>query len=492
MVTPRDRRDHRDVDDPQIVDPAQAAILVDDGARVALRPHPRCPQRVAIGADIVEHVGSEQFVGKDDVLRQADDPLGLLHDRHGSGDPPGEPNSRHQPSQVLPVGAEVQLDARLDVRIGARQAETAVPARPHQGDVDQRDHRHAGLREQARERRQIQVTHQDHLHVFHFGRIWCCEPSHHLKPGIPTRDALPGFGDEPDGDGRMVPQLRADAGQVAAHLDSERFEVGGRADPGAQQDPRRGDGAGREHNPPAMDLLARSLAGQLDPHRAPIVEQYPPDRAVGLNREVRPAAGRPQIAERRRDACGPLPVHRPRADAAAPRIVVVDDVGKAERTASLAERPLDRDQLGLAVAADRKRPAGSMQGTRRIALGLETLEVGQNAVPGPLRVAELGPFCEVGWSPPHGGSGVGPWPMNRDGTTRISTALAYLGAARGRSNLTIQPNSPVGRVLLDDGRAVGVEVAGERSGEQVHGRRILLSAGAIASPAILLRSGIGP
>ena len=90
------------------------------------------------------------------------------------------------------------------------------------------------------------------------------------------------------------------------------------------------------------------------------------------------------------------------------------------------------------------------------------------------------------------GSGVGPWPMNRDGTKRISTALGYLTAARTRPTLTIQPNSPVARVLVDDGHAVGVELAGDRSGEQVLGRHIVLSAGAIASPAILLRSGIGP
>ena len=93
---------------------------------------------------------------------------------------------------------------------------------------------------------------------------------------------------------------------------------------------------------------------------------------------------------------------------------------------------------------------------------------------------------------PQAGGGVGPWPMNRDGITRISTSLGYLSAARGRSNLTIQPDSPVGRVLLDEGRAVGVELAGARVGEQIHGRRIVLAAGAIASPAILLRSGIGP
>jgi choline dehydrogenase len=89
-------------------------------------------------------------------------------------------------------------------------------------------------------------------------------------------------------------------------------------------------------------------------------------------------------------------------------------------------------------------------------------------------------------------SGVGPWPMNRDGSTRISTALGYLTGARGRGNLTIQPGSPVARVIIDRGRAVGVELSGDRSGEQVPGCNIVLSAGAIASPAILLRSGIGP
>lgn len=88
-----------------------------------------------------------------------------------------------------------------------------------------------------------------------------------------------------------------------------------------------------------------------------------------------------------------------------------------------------------------------------------------------------------------GASGVGPWPMNRDGTTRISTALAYLEAARKRTNLTIRPESVVSRLLFDGKRAVGVELAG---GTVALGKVIVLAAGAIGSPAILLRSGIGP
>ncbi len=87
------------------------------------------------------------------------------------------------------------------------------------------------------------------------------------------------------------------------------------------------------------------------------------------------------------------------------------------------------------------------------------------------------------------GSGVGPWPLNREGTTRISTALGYLAAARTRRNLAIRPESLVSKILFDGNRAVGVELA---AGEVVSAKHVVLSAGAVGSPAILLRSGIGP
>ena len=47
-------------------------------------------------------------------------------------------------------------------------------------------------------------------------------------------------------------------------------------------------------------------------------------------------------------------------------------------------------------------------------------------------------------------------------------------------------------MIVKEGRAVGVEVESGGEVQRVYGRRITLSAGAIASPAILLRSGIGP
>ena len=89
-------------------------------------------------------------------------------------------------------------------------------------------------------------------------------------------------------------------------------------------------------------------------------------------------------------------------------------------------------------------------------------------------------------------TGVGPFPQNRRGRLRLSTAIAYLLPARHRPNLTIRPHCLVNRVLVAGGRAVGVDIAGEGEPEQVYGRRITLAAGAIGSPAILLRSGIGP
>ncbi|GEM_PF-14068 len=88
-------------------------------------------------------------------------------------------------------------------------------------------------------------------------------------------------------------------------------------------------------------------------------------------------------------------------------------------------------------------------------------------------------------------AGCGPHPMNREGSLRISTAIAYLAPARGRPNLTIRGDTHVRRVLLDGSQAVGVEVETDGAPEAIFSDLIVLSAGALQSPAILIRSGIG-
>jgi choline dehydrogenase len=85
--------------------------------------------------------------------------------------------------------------------------------------------------------------------------------------------------------------------------------------------------------------------------------------------------------------------------------------------------------------------------------------------------------------------GVGPLTRNvRDGV-RVNTALVYLVPALGRPNLQVRTGVEVARVLVVDGRATGVELT---SGAHVHAEQVVLCAGAIASAAVLLRSGIGP
>ena len=89
-------------------------------------------------------------------------------------------------------------------------------------------------------------------------------------------------------------------------------------------------------------------------------------------------------------------------------------------------------------------------------------------------------------------TGVGPMPFNNVNGLRLSTNLAYLGLSRHRLNLTIRPNCMVQRIEFDGSRATGVVV--ESGGETftVEGEEIVLSAGAIGSPQILLLSGVGP
>lgn len=90
------------------------------------------------------------------------------------------------------------------------------------------------------------------------------------------------------------------------------------------------------------------------------------------------------------------------------------------------------------------------------------------------------------------GTGVGAMPLNNPGGVRMSTALTYLSSCRHRLNLTIRPNALVKRVVFDGKRATGLEV--ESGGETyvVEGEEIILSAGAIASPQLLMLSGVGP
>ena len=88
--------------------------------------------------------------------------------------------------------------------------------------------------------------------------------------------------------------------------------------------------------------------------------------------------------------------------------------------------------------------------------------------------------------------GVGPIPMNNPEGVRMSTALTFLREVRHRLNLTVRPNVVVRRIVFEGNRAFGVEV--ESGGEVflMEADQIVLCAGAMASPQILMLSGVGP
>ncbi len=89
-------------------------------------------------------------------------------------------------------------------------------------------------------------------------------------------------------------------------------------------------------------------------------------------------------------------------------------------------------------------------------------------------------------------SGVGVSPSNNVDGIRMSAAMTYLNPMRHRLNLTVRGSVAVRRVLFNGLKAVGVEV--ESGGEvfTIEADRVVLCAGAIKSPHLLMLSGIGP
>lgn len=90
------------------------------------------------------------------------------------------------------------------------------------------------------------------------------------------------------------------------------------------------------------------------------------------------------------------------------------------------------------------------------------------------------------------GEGMSCNPINSRNGRRVTTNDAYLEPARNRRNLDIRCDALVDCVLFNGNRAIGLSIRQHGEWGEVHGREIILCAGAIHSPAILMRSGIGP
>lgn len=89
--------------------------------------------------------------------------------------------------------------------------------------------------------------------------------------------------------------------------------------------------------------------------------------------------------------------------------------------------------------------------------------------------------------------GLGPYQVTHKNGERFSAAKAYLLPAMGRPNLQVLTDAQCTRVLLEGRRAVGVEIQQGGARRVLQARReVVLSAGALQSPQLLMLSGIGP
>ncbi|MGR3714873.1 MAG: GMC family oxidoreductase [Shimia sp.] len=88
--------------------------------------------------------------------------------------------------------------------------------------------------------------------------------------------------------------------------------------------------------------------------------------------------------------------------------------------------------------------------------------------------------------------GVGYFQLTMKGGRRCSSAAAYLAPARGRANLSVLTDAQTEKLLLSGRRAIGVRARIKGAVQDIKARReVVLSAGAIGSPQILMLSGIG-
>jgi len=89
--------------------------------------------------------------------------------------------------------------------------------------------------------------------------------------------------------------------------------------------------------------------------------------------------------------------------------------------------------------------------------------------------------------------GAGPYDVTQRNGRRCSTAVAWLDPARARPNLRIATHSHALRLTLERGRAVGVEYLRRGRRHTARARQeVVLAAGALGSPQLLMVSGIGP
>lgn len=127
---------------------------------------------------------------------------------------------------------------------------------------------------------------------------------------------------------------------------------------------------------------------------------------------------------------------------------------------------------------------------------------GTLAVQLPKGISELNQYClkafqEYGlpYNPDYNGEsqiGVSPVQSNIENQRRCSAVDAHLRRHLDSGRVTLLTKTTVTKVLIEDFRALGVEVLVGGVKQSIHAKQVVLSAGAVHSPKILMHSGVGP
>lgn len=118
--------------------------------------------------------------------------------------------------------------------------------------------------------------------------------------------------------------------------------------------------------------------------------------------------------------------------------------------------------------------------------------------PNPLSKAMLDAAEQAGFARNHdfngpAQDGFGMYRVTQRKGQRHSAADAFLHSERGRPNLTVRTDALVTSLIIERGRAVGVRLAVNGAAEEVRAdREVIVAAGAVKSPQLLMLSGIGP
>ncbi|MHB1138128.1 MAG: GMC family oxidoreductase N-terminal domain-containing protein [Microthrixaceae bacterium] len=261
-------------------------------------------------------------------------------------------------------------------------------------------------------------------------------------------------------------------------------------------------GAGSAGCALAGRLRARGVGHVLLVDPGPDPSRWPPDRRAALDaagrldaaydpatsRGDRVALGDGRAAELRRGVVlggssavnGTYFVHSRAADVAVWEAATAG-VWSAERVARLVER-LEADQdLG---GRDGHGAHGPVPVSRDASASRVT-----DAFFG--SCAALGHSAQEDLNDRGTGTGYGLVPRNvRDGR-RVSTAQAYLAPLVGDAGLTVCTDTTVDRLVLDGATVTGLVGSGPHGPLEVHAEQVVLCAGAVGSPALLHRSGLG-